>query len=491
MEKRFVVSYDLGTSGVKAALVSLEGKLLGTATADYPLFVEQEGWAEQEPELYWDGVCTATKEVIAKCGADPAQAAGLAFSTQWKGIIPIGAGGKVLRRGIIWLDSRAGDQARRLNEHFGKDYFQACDYWPKLLWLRENCPEVYERAEMILEVNSFLKWKATGTASMDITNCFVRSYDPELQAIYNEVLEYGNIDIEKFPSWTNSYDMVGHVTAKAAEEMGLVPGIPVFGGCGDIPAMAIGSGNAAPGGAHIYFGSSGWMGYTVPHQKIDFSACPLDLGRDVGFTGDMNAVGLVFNWAVKRLYQSESASMGGEVFSLVNREVAEIPAGSEGLLCTPWFYGELAPITEHARGTFWNLGTQHDRRHMVRAVMEGICYTFRQKDDQRRVENGYVQPKEFTAIGGGSLSPVWMQMLADILNVPVNVPRDTRHTGAVGTACCVLMGLGLCRDFDEVREKIVFEHRYEPKPENVAVYAEGFRKFMQCYDAVVAYWNKK
>lgn len=482
-DREFVIAYDLGTSGVKVALVSMEGEVFATETVEYPLYVEHEGWAEQDPELYWLGICKGTKQVLAACGASAANAKGLAFGSQWKGIIPVDKNGKVLHNSIIWLDGRAGEQAKRLNEHFGKEMFCAADYWPKLMWFRENCPELYDEAVVIHEANSYLKWRATGESAMDITNCFVRSFDPELQKIYSEVLNFAGLSLDKFPKWVHSHELVGRVTADAAAQLGLVAGIPVFGGCGDIPAMAIGSGSAKPGNAHIYFGTSGWIGYSAPHAHDELYVSPFDTKCDIALAA-MNAIGLSFNWAVHRFYPAESKELGGGVFDYVTKELSEIPAGSEGLIATPWFYGERPPVGPEARGTFWNLGSQHDRRHMTRSVMEGICYTLKMNNAQMIAKKGIACPDEFSAIGGGSLSPVWMQMLADILNRPVNVPYATKHIGAIGTAYCVLVGLGVCRDFSDVADKITIEHRYEPIPENVAVYEKSYAMFERLFHTI-------
>lgn len=483
MSEKFVISYDLGTSGVKVVLVDTAGRVLGTATCNYPLKVEHEGWAEQNPEDYWDGVCQGTKEALSKCDLAPEDAIGMAFGTQWKGIIPVDSNGKVLHDSIIWLDGRAHDQARRLNEHFGKELFCAADYWPKVLWLRENCPDVYEKADIIFEANSYLKWKATGVAAMDTSNSFVRSFDPELQGIYDDFLAFSDISIDKFPKRVPISEFVGKVTEKAAQEMGLVPGIPVFAGCGDIPAIAIGSASAELGGAHIYFGTSGWVGYSVPHSCDDLYVSPLDEERDIRLCA-LNAIGLSLNWAVNRFYAAEMAELGDGAYDVMNRELAEIPAGCEGLLATPWFYGERPPVGVDARGTFFNLGSQHDRRHMTRAVMEGLCFTLKMSNESFRNENHFPAPKEYSAIGGGSLSPVWMQMLADIFNAPINVPRSTKHTGAIGTAYCALVGLGLCKDFGEVADKVEIACRYEPNPETVAVYDKVYSRFVQLFDAI-------
>ena len=151
MDQRYVLAYDLGTSGVKGALVNMQGEVIDTATADYLLYTPNPNWAEQDPEQYWQGVCEVTRQVLEHTGVAPDTVAGMAFGTQWKGIIPIDKDGKVLHNSIIWLDARAVDQAKRLNEKFGEGMFAASDYWPKLMWLRENRPECVENAEIILE----------------------------------------------------------------------------------------------------------------------------------------------------------------------------------------------------------------------------------------------------------------------------------------------------------------------------------------------------
>ncbi len=477
---QYVLAYDVGTSGVKGVLVSLDGEILLAETESYPLYTPQPGWAEQVPEDYWRGVCKVTRALMAKSGVSPSAIAGLAFGSMWKGIIPIDRDGKVLHNSILWLDARAGDQARRLNERFGAGKFNAAAYWPKLMWLRENAPEVIENAEIILEVNSFLKWKATGQAAVDISNSFVRSFDPELEAFYEEFLSFIDIPQEKFPPIVHAYDLVGRITEDAAAELGLAPGIPIFGGCNDIQAVTVGSGCADLGGVHIYFGSSGWNGYTRPHRSSIIDS-PFDETRDLKLFG-LRAIGLSFNWAAETLYKSEWETLGGEVFPLIDREAAEIPPGSDGVLVAPWFYGEWPPLCGlDARGCFLNLAPQHDRRHLARATMEGICYHLRMLAELADKAGGCAWPEAFNAIGGGAGSDIWMQMLADIMNTPVNVPRAPRHAGAAGVACCALIGLGEYADYTEAAKHLQMAHRFEPQPEAVKVYEKNYAVFKQLY----------
>ncbi|MBQ8339612.1 MAG: hypothetical protein IJY16_04120, partial [Clostridia bacterium] len=299
--KKYVLAYDLGTSGVKGALVTPEGEVACTATVSYPLYTADGGVAEQEPTDYWQGVCDVTRAVLKKGNVAPEAVLGMALDTMWKGIIPVDGAGNVLHRSIIWLDCRSVEEAEILNARFGADTFTASDYWPKLYWLRRHRPEVLERAVTVFEVNSYIKWKATGKISVDEGNSFVRSSDPKWDAFYAELLDFMNIPREKFPQVAPSHGLVGHVTEAAASELGLIAGIPVFGGTSDINAIAMGAGTAAVGGVHIYFGSSGWIGYTLSNQHQTPFVSPFDEKRCVRIIGSQ-AIGLSFNWAVDRFY---------------------------------------------------------------------------------------------------------------------------------------------------------------------------------------------
>ncbi len=484
MDGRYVLAYDFGTSGVKGALVDLQGEVIATVTVDYPLYTPHPGWAEQDPALYWQSVCAVTRQVLQGANVAPSCVAGMAFGTQWKGIIPVDAGGNVLHNSIIWLDARAADQARRLNERFGEGLFAASDYWPKLMWLRENHPDCIKKATWILDANSFLKWKATGVAAMDTGNCFVRSFDPVLDRLYADILAFADIPREKFPKRVWAEEQVGRVTEQAAAELGLVPGIPVFGGNNDIGAIAVGAGCADIGGVHMYFGSSGWIGYTVPHMSDELYISPFDCRRDV-FLFAMQAIGLSFNWVVERLYGKESAALGSRVFAFVDEEVKEIPPGAEGVLATPWFYGERPPLFGvEARGNFLNLGPRHDRRHLARAMMEGVCYQLRLGAEYNSEKRGFPWPAAINVVGGGSCSDVWMQILADVMNTPIRVPAAPRHAGAVGTAYSALIGLGICSDYAEAARQVRIERTFLPIPAHVETYQRSFEAFRGIYHSL-------
>lgn len=476
--KPYVLAYDFGTSGAKCVLVTAEGKLLSSATAGYPLYTDGgPNWAEQAPEDYWQAVCRTTKEVLT--GIDPAAVAGIAFGTMWKGIIPIDKHGNVLRRAILWMDGRASSQTQKLIARFGV-LPGPVDYWSKLLWLRENEPEILENAEWVLETNAYLKWRATGELTVDISNNYAHSFDPKLDAFYEELFAFMDIPREKFPRYVKAWDLVGRVTEQAATELGVEPGTPVFGGNNDFQGVATGAGCSGMGDVHAYFGSSGWIGIIVPHEDTCATA-PLDPDRSV-CTAGMKAVGLSQNWMVRNLYADEYAQMGDRVFSLIDHDAAKIPAGSEGLMATPWLYGEYYPNGDlNTGGCFLNLRYHHTRSHMVRAMMESICYHLKQRLQWRCENKKSPWPTTINAVGGGACSDVWMQILSDVLNVPIRVPENPRHAGALGTAYNAIIGLGLFRDDTELAKKLPILRTYTPDPAAVAAYEKYYGVYTQLY----------
>ena len=479
-----IASYDFGTSGVKAVLVDGSGKVKGYSSESYPLLSPQPGWAEQVPGDYWTAVCKATRAVVAQTGVRSDQIKGLVFGAMWKGIIPIDRYGNELHNCIIWLDGRAGKQARELNERMGTQRFCAQDYWPKLMWLRDERPEIYEKSVYILENNAYLKYKATGKMASDLSNCFTSSTKPELNEEYGRIVQAAALDADKFPPCVDPWENVGGITASAAVELGLCEGTPVFGGCGDIPAIAVGSGSGALGAAHLYLGSSGWLGLTgASRTEVTAEAYQsLDREKEI-LLYTLQSACMSFDWAISLLYAREKEELGSDVYRVVNEDVSKVPPGSEGLIATTWLHGERPPLSETARAMFFNLNARHRREHCLNAMMEAVCCMFRWKLEAYEQTTGRVVPK-LRIVGGGTQSPHWMQMMADVLQVPIEIPPGARHAGAVGTAYCALIGLGLCRNFEEANERIGVEQIYLPRKEHAVCYEQLFRVIQELYTAL-------
>lgn len=471
MDQLYIVSFDCGTSAVKATLVNFYGEICSVSTENYPLLNPKVGWAEQKPNDYWDAVSVTAKRVIQKLEIQKEQVKGIVFGTQWKGIIPLDKNDNVLYNNIIWLDGRAKEQSDRLNRELDTNIMHQQEYWPRLMWVKENLPDVYRKTDKFLEVNSYLKFKATGVKAVDLTNNFIYAEKENLQTFYNEVLRAAKLDVNKFPPLVHPTEKVGGLTKEAAEQLSLLEGTPVFGGCGDIPAVAIGAGSSTFGSNHIYLGSSGWFCTLTKDRSNREGELYQSFDKDNELTiHAIQSAGLTFDWGIEQFYRLEKEKYGDDIHGFINQDIGDIPPGSLNLIATPWIHGELSPLSKNAKAVFLNITNQHDRRHFMTAIMEGICYMLRWKIEMYKNETGHTIDS-IRVVGGGASSDIWMQMMANILKIPVQVPSNPRHAGSIGTAYCALIGLGVCQNLNESAEKIkvekvfhfndVYEKRYD------------------------------
>ncbi len=478
MENSYVLSYDVGTGSVKTVIVDLMGNVVSVSNANYPLLTPQAGWAEQTPDAYWSAVCLSTKQALKQAKISPADIRGIAFGTQWKGIIPLDSQDQVLHNNIIWLDSRAVKQANELNKKMNMNLFMGNDYWPKLMWVKEELPEIYQKTVCFLEVNSYLKFKATGKKAVDLTNNFIKTTDNNLQIFFDQILQAADLDPNKFPQLVMTTEKVGEITSKAAEDMGLNEGTPVFGGCGDIPAITIGSGCCEDDDAHIYLGSSGWMGtITKRGTTLDDFYLTFEKDKDIRLDG-LKSAGMSFNWVIDQFYHSEKETRKEEIYEFVNNEIKDVSPGSLNMIATPWIYGAFPPVPQTARSVFFNITNLHDRRHMVNAVLEGICYQMRWIIEIYNTKIGK-SIKSIRIVGGCASSDHWMQMMADILQIQVEVPENPSHAGAIGTAYCVFIGLGMVDGFKDAKRKIKVRRTFTPRKDYIKTYDKLFNVFKE------------
>ena len=475
MKKEYVLAYDVGTSGVKAVVVGREGELVSMASASYRLHRPHPGWAEQVPEEYWTGVCQATREAVSAGNVRPEQIMGMVFAAQWKGMIPIDQRGTVLSNSIIWMDIRASEEAKELAEASG-EVITPRDYWPRILWFRKHYPELYGKTVCFLEAGSYLRFRATGERSIDASNHFTRSSHPAVQAYFDKMLQAGGLEAELFPPRKEGSEETGRLTRSAAEELGLVPGIPVFAGSGDISAVALGAGAAAVGASHVYLGTSGWIGMTRSMEEpLPPVPVPLDTERWEQMEG-VQAACMANDWGLRTFYREEWRTMGEDIYAYADKELSQLPPAVDGLIAIPWLNGEMPPFSPGLRASFIGLTAGHDRRHLLRAVQEGVCYTLRVRKACLERDAG----KKITrihAVGGGTGSAHWMQILSDILQVPVAVPENARYAGALGAAYYAMIGLGICRDVEDCAGRIRIRKTYRPREEMVEPYDRMWRKF--------------
>jgi xylulokinase len=494
VEKKYVLSFDVGTSGVKSILLDFEGNIVAHTTEEYPSYTPQPGWMEQEPSDYWDAVARATRKLISISKIDREKVSGIVFTTQAMGIIPIDKDGNVLRRNITWVDNRAEEEAiwfmKRL---LGRRVFKSVigveitgkDVLPKLLWLRKKEPQIYSKTDKVLDVNGYLKFRAAGVKVSEWSGACSYTFDLKKKDWTRWLFKMIGFDLGKLPDLVRSTDKVGSLSLQAAGELGLTEGIPVFGGCDDTQSAAIGSGASGDTDAHIYLGTSAWVG-VMTDKNLRFkngavciqSASP-DKNIVVGIT---ESAGSNIDWIIENFYSREKNDLTiPDVYALATEDAQAVPPGSDNLMMTPWLFGERCPVgTTTTRGTMFNLGHNHTRGHILRAMSEGIAFNLRWIIENFEKDFGFSIPR-LRIIGGGSQNEPWMQIIADITNRKIETISHPKLAGALGAGMCALVGLGIMTSLQDVKKLVMAQHVFVPNTNNAVVYNKQFKSYKEIY----------
>jgi xylulokinase len=490
----YILAHDFGTSGNKAVLVDTAGNVRATAFTPYDIHYPRPGWAEQEPEDWWRAIVSSTHQVLQTGGVAPRNILGMVYATQMLGIVPMSSTGQPLRPAIIWLDARAPEQATRImNKFLGRRIFAVIagaelsgkDGLAKLLWLKENEPQVYYEMKCFLDVNGYLIYRATGKQVFEWSCASAFGFDLGKKDWLRTIISYIGLDLSKFPALVRSIDRVGGLTPEAARECGLLEGTPVFGGGGDAQAAATGSGAVAEGDGHIYLGTSGWVGVITSKNPTghDGVACMQASDPDKSLLlAEMETAGACLKWIANEFYKAEQADPNvPNVYALMDQKVLTVPPGSGSLVYTPWMYGERSPITDTwVRSTFFNLSADHTREHLLRAVYEGIAYNLRWIIEIVEKKFKYPLPV-LRLIGGGVRGDPWMQIIADVTGRRVETVADPLEAGAVGIALTAAVGLGAYPDHNALKKIVRVGREFEPRAENAECYNDLFRTYRQLY----------
>jgi xylulokinase len=493
----YILAHDVGTSGNKAVLVDTSGKVKATAFVPYDVQYPRPGWAEQDPEMWWHAIVMTTRKVVKSSGITPKNIIGMVHATQMLGIVPMAASGKPLRPGIIWLDARAPEQSRRMmNKFLGRRVFALIagaelsgkDALPKLLWLKENEPEVYRDMTCFLDVNGYLIYRATGKQVFEWSCASAVGFDLGKKEWLSSIISYMGLDMSKFPALVRSIDRVGGLTAEAAKECGLVEGTPVFGGGGDAPAAATGSGAISEGDGHIYLGTSGWVGITTRKTPTGQGGVASLQSSDPNkslLMAETETAGACLKWIANEFYKAEQADPKiPNVYALMDQKVLAIPPGSGSLIYTPWMYGERNPVNDTwVRSTFFNLSADHTRDHLLRAVYEGISYNLRWIIEIIETKFKFPIPV-LRVIGGGARGLPWMQIIADVTGRRVETVADPLEAGAVGIALTAAVGLGIYPDFESLKKIVHVEREFIPQDSNSETYNTLYKGYKGLYTSL-------
>ncbi len=489
-----VLAHDVGTSGLKTALINVRGETLATHTTAYASSSPQPGWFEQNPDDYWNATLTNTRQVLQASGINRDTVIGMAFSTQAMGIIPVDAAGNALHPNIAWVDGRAEEQAVAIMRLFGgRRVFRALvgveisgkDVVPKLKWLKQHHPAIWGTTEHVLDVNGYLKFRATGRRVFEWSGACSYGFNLRRKDWDRLYIRAGGIDLSKLPPLVRSTDRVGTLTAEAARELELPAQVAVFGGCDDTQSAALGSGSVGEGAAHIYLGSSAWAGITtgrfLKHKRGAVCLQSGDPGMNL-LVGITESAGSHLIWFLERFYPIERADPeNADLQNLINRELARVPPGSDHLIFTPWLMGERCPVTTTTtRGTVFNVSMEHSRAHFLRALLEGIAFNLRWILDLYETDFGF-RTQTLRALGGGATNDPWLQGIADITGREVAALERPTFAGTLGAAACVLVGSGRLESFSALEKLVRVRRTFQPASELKPILDDQFRAYREIH----------
>jgi len=337
-------------------------------------------------------------------------------------------------------------------------------------------------------VNGFLRYRATGKMAAEWSGACSYGFNLKKKDWDHILFKGARFDRSKLPPLIRSTDIAGTLTADAALELGLPAGTPVFGGCDDTQSAAIGSGSVGEGEAHVYIGTSAWLGvttsksYKFKNGAVCLQSADPQKNLVVGIT---ESAGNNLEWMIDQFYQHElKTTQRVDIYKILDEEAAKIPAGSDHLITTPWFLGERSPIsTTTTRSTIFNLSLEHTRGHFVKAMSEGIGYNLRWIAENFKKDFGFTIPG-IRVIGGGAQNRQWMQTIADITGLPVTTTNHPTMAGAIGAAICAFVGSGVFSSFSEVNRMIKPATVFTPNAKNKPVYDDLFSNYKDIYHSL-------
>ncbi len=491
----YLVGIDVGTTGARTLIIDELGNVVGSATSDYPMYTPQPLWAEQDPEDWWQGVILATRVAIEQAQIAPSAITAVGLTGQMHGMVLLDEYGAVVRPCIMWNDQRTAQECAWIMDTMGRERFTAITLnpalpgftAPKLIWMRTHEPANYARARHLLLPKDYIRYRLTGEFATEVSDASgTVLLDVRRRAWSSEVLDALEIPSSWMPRCVESPEVTGIISAEAAKLTGLPAGLPVVGGGGDQAASAVGTGIVEPGLVSVTLGTSGVVfAYAdqparEPQGRLH-TFCHAVPGK-WHMMGVALSSGGSLRWFRDTLGQPEKMVAGlsrVDPYEILTAEAAAAPAGCEGLIYTPYLSGERSPYPDpNVRGTFFGLTLRHDKRHLVRAVLEGVAYSLRDSLELFR-ELG-IPIREVRAGGGGARSLVWRQILADVFGVELTTVNVTDST-AFGAALLAGVGSGVYTDVPEACAATI---RIVDRTQPIAAVQTAYNNYYQVYHSL-------
>ena len=520
MSNKYVISYDIGTTGVKSCLFEIGEtiNLISAAMEGYKLYILPDGGAEQDPEEWWQAMCSTTRTIFENCDVKPEQVEGISFCSQMQGLVLVDRNGVPVHRAFSYMDQRAKKQIKEGIANgiqiAGANIFKLIPsliitgavsasvkdpVW-KYNWVKENEPENFKKVYKWLDVKEYLIARMTDKFVMTRDSAFgTLLYDIRKgkECWSPTICKLLGVNPAHLPEIVNSTDNVGGLTAKAASELGLKEGTAVFGGGGDASLIGVGAGSVELGETHIYNGTSGWVSTVVEKSVVDASAmiaAIIGAQKDsFNYFAELETAGKCLEWVKDHLALDEigiflnktdvaesTETVYTSLYDYLSKVVSEIPAGSSGVIFTPWLHGNRCPFEDpNARGMFFNISLDVGKTELIRSVIEGVCMHMRwflETQDKKIRTSSVVR-----FVGGGALSDVTCQILADVTGRTVETVDSPQNVGAVGAAVIMAVGLGIIDDVSHAKRLIPAKKTFIPNEKNKEVYDRNYEVYKTLY----------
>jgi len=488
--ERYLIAHDLGTTGNKATMFTTEGEMKQSVVVNYPVNFFNGNWAEQNPHDWWEAVCSATKQLLAN--VPKSHVCAVSFSAQMNGCLCVDKEGKPLRNAIIWADMRASQQEENLSNAIAPERLYrivghklSCSYsLEKLMWIRDNEPEIFENTYKMLQAKDYVVYKLTGEFVTDYSDASgTNALDLNTMQWSDEIFSAAGIDKSLFPQIRPSTYQIGVVSQSVSEECGLEPGTKIILGGGDGSCASVGAGSITEGVTYNCLGSSSWISTVSKKPYFDDQMQTVTWAHVIPDlfipSGSMQAAGAAFNWAIECLYAKELEEDRDNVYKLVAEDIARAKPGSSALIFLPYLLGERSPRwNANARGSFVGLKMEHTRRDMIRSVMEGVAMNL--NVILKALKNA-VNIEEILVVGGLAQCGVNQQILADVYGMNVIRMRHSREATSIGAAVIAGVGAGELPGFESVAAFNCVYGKTPPIGANAEIYGKMQNLFDQSY----------
>ncbi len=491
-----IIGFDIGTTSTIGILIGLPDRILHIATRPVTLTAPHPGWAEEDPQQWWSNVGEIARELISVGGITASDVKAVGVTGMLPAVVLLDAEGELLRPSIQQSDARCAEEVVELRQLVDEHAFTQKTgngvnqqlVIAKLLWIKKHEPQIFARIATVFGSYDYINWRLTGERAVEqnwaLEGGFVNLANHQID---DELVKLAGIARNALPRKTVSHEVLGHITEHAAKETGLPAGVPVIAGAADHIASALAAGIARPGDVLLKFGGSVDVLIATdrvapdPRMYLDYHLVP---GLYVP-NGCMATGGSGLNWFVANFAEGERPKAEAQGMSLhqwLDRQAQAVPAGAQGVRILPYFLGEKTPVHDaDVRGAILGLSLAHGPAHLWRALLEAYAYGIAHHVEVLN-DMGH-RTEVYFASDGGSKSTVWMQIVADVLQKPVQ--RLAGHPGScLGAAWAAAMGIGLANDWSAIGRFVSPADRLEPDPANAGTYAKGYADFRRLYPAI-------